>query len=614
MFQRISKKSSNRLQKRLIGLTLGITLGVGILFSTVFTSLYQNYLLESLTVSTATNMKFLADSIDANLESVNHLIRWAQVNTTIGTYIDADNDHSYGIIALKAHERLNEEYQNNPVNNMIHRIVIGNIQGRFIQIIPAAYSSTHNLGWEIPKQPYFDSLFESSNHQLSTGFMEDPFYSSLGKQVIPLIRPIYAQYQAKEAGWIFMQVTSDLFTNPVQYYSYADDANLYLVLGEHTYQLSEHALVESDFTYHIQKDWTATISKKQRAMEGCHIYSIHEPATNQNSIIIRRQLSQNGCYLVQTLSDNEWQTQNKMLTYIWIVILVMMLFVGLSLSWLLQRLIAIPVQKIRQQISSVSRGCFTPDATIEWDHELGDIGRGINKLAGDMEHLIENRIRDEKERKDLEYKVLQNQINPHFLYNTLNSIKWMATIQGADGIADMTTSLSRLLRSISKGTKLLIPLSEELSLVQDYFNIQNYRYGGTIQFSVDCDDVRFLQVPIIKFTLQPIVENAIFHGLEPKGNIGSIKIKIQLQPDSAQKNLEIIVWDNGVGISAEKQKEILSNHESAPSEFFKEIGISNVQQRLQYEFGSEYGIRIDSVVNEYTKMHIIIPASGLESK
>lgn len=151
MFQRISKKSSNRLQKRLIGLTLGITLGVGILFSTVFTSLYQNYLLESLTVSTATNMKFLADSIDANLESVNHLIRWAQVNTTIGTYIDADNDHSYGIIALKAHERLNEEYQNNPVNNMIHRIVIGNIQGRFIQIIPAAYSSTHNLGWEIPK-------------------------------------------------------------------------------------------------------------------------------------------------------------------------------------------------------------------------------------------------------------------------------------------------------------------------------------------------------------------------------------------------------------------------------------------------------------------------------
>lgn len=614
MFHRIFRKSSNRLQKRLIGLTLGITLGIGILFSSVFTSLYQNYLLESLTVSTATNLKFLADSIDTNLESVNHLIRWAQGNTTIGTYIDAANDNTYGITALKTHERLNEEYQNNPVNNMIHRIVIGNTQGRFIQIIPAAYSSTHNLSIEIPKQPYFDTLLVSANHQLSTGFMDDPFYPSLGKQVIPILRPIYAQYQAKEAGWIFIQVTADLFTKPVQYYSYADDANLYLVLGEHTYQLSEHALVESDFTYNIQKDLTATIQAKQNAMEGCHVYSVHVPSTNHDCTIIRRQLSQSGCYLIQTMSDAEWQTQNKMLAFIWIVILVMMLLVGLSLSWLLQRLIAIPVQKIRQQISSVSRGCFTPDSTIEWNHELGDIGRGINKLASDMEHLIENRIRDEKEKKDLEYKVLQNQINPHFLYNTLNSIKWMATIQGADGIADMTTSLSRLLRSISKGTKLLIPLSEELSLVQDYFNIQNYRYGGTIQFSVDCDDVRFLQVPIIKFTLQPIVENAIFHGLEPKGNIGSIKIKIQLQPDSTQKNLEIIVWDNGVGISAEKQKEILSNHESAPSEFFKEIGISNVQQRLQYEFGSEYGIHIDSVVNEYTQMHIIIPASGLEPK
>lgn len=179
---------------------------------------------------------------------------------------------------------------------------------------------------------------------------------------------------------------------------------------------------------------------------------------------------------------------------------------------------------MRRQLSQISNGDFTPSTEIEWNNELGDIGRGINFLAENIEHLIDTRIADAKEKKDLEYKVLQNQINPHFLYNTLNSIKWMTTIQGATGICEMTTSLSRLLRSISKGTKLLIPLSEEIALVKDYFNIQNYRYGGTIIFEVCCEDDTFLDTPIIKFTLQPIVENAIFHGLEPKGGSSTIRM------------------------------------------------------------------------------------------
>ena len=91
---------------------------------------------------------------------------------------------------------------------------------------------------------------------------------------------------------------------------------------------------------------------------------------------------------------------------------------------------------------------------------------------------MERRLEDEKQKQDLEYKMLQSQINPHFLYNTLNSIKWMATIQGANGISEMTTSLSRLLKSISKGTSLLIDIREELSLLENYFTIQSYRYGG----------------------------------------------------------------------------------------------------------------------------------------
>ncbi|MCM1261448.1 MAG: histidine kinase [Butyrivibrio sp.] len=606
MSAQFQKHSSSRLQRRIIIFTLVITLSVGILFSIMFTALYRNYLSESLAASTAVNMKFLTDSIDSNLESVNHLIRWAQENTTISEYVQAPDNRDYGIIALQAHTRLTEEYQNNPVSSMLHRIVICNKNQRFIQIVAAQYSSTHNLSIEIPALPYFDDLYNNSAGKLSVGFIKDPFFSSMEQKVIPIIQPIYSRYGSDKAGWIFIEVTEDLFTAPLEYYSYAADSDLYLVLDDNTYALTKDTITPSDFTYEIEEEITNTTTDSL-SQNNFHTYSIWEYPADKKSVIVVRPLSQKNCYIIQTISNQEIRKQNQMLILIWVIVLVIMLFAELILAFYLHSFIAIPVQKIQNQINLVSGGNFEPDNSIEWNHELGDIGRGINKLAYDMEQLIATRIANEKEKQDLEYKVLQNQINPHFLYNTLNSIKWMASVQGADGIADMTTSLSRLMRSISKGTQLLIPISEELALVNDYFKIQNYRYGGTIDFNIECQDEALLQVQIIKFTLQPLVENAIFHGLEPRGNMGFIRIIIKEALRNDKNDVEIIVWDNGVGITPEKIEKLLTDNTAAPSEFFREIGVANVHKRLQYEFGPQYGIRIESELNQYTKMHLFIP-------
>src|SRR5690606_39201106 len=131
-----------------------------------------------------------------------------------------------------------------------------------------------------------------------------------------------------------------------------------------------------------------------------------------------------------------------------------------------------------KRMDKIAQGQFFVDKMIEWDNELGDVGRGINRLSQDIVALMETRLADEKQKQELEYRMLQSQINPHFLYNTLNSIKWMATIQNARGIAEMTTSLSRLLRNITKDIRKLVPLREELALLDDYFLIQKYRYGS----------------------------------------------------------------------------------------------------------------------------------------
>lgn len=170
----------------------------------------------------------------------------------------------------------------------------------------------------------------------------------------------------------------------------------------------------------------------------------------------------------------------------------------------------------------------------------------------------------------------------------------------------MTTSLSRLLKSISKGTSLLIDLQEELSLVQNYFTIQSYRYGGTISMNIRVEDEALYNCEIIKFTLQPLVENAIFHGIEPKGCAGHILICVGYEPDS-RENVRIDVTDDGVGMCAEKAAQILVSNEDASADFFREIGVSNVHKRLQYQFGDAYGITIESREGEYTTMSIHIP-------
>lgn len=282
--------------------------------------------------------------------------------------------------------------------------------------------------------------------------------------------------------------------------------------------------------------------------------------------------------------------------------------VGVLLMMLMNRMIHTPVARLRDKIQRVSQGDFSREPSIEWNHELGDIGRGINDLSESVTQLMNRRIEDEKQKQDLEYQMLQSQINPHFIYNTLNSIKWMATIQGAGGIAEMTTALSRLLKSIAKGTQLLIPIREELDFLEDYFTIQNYRYGGTITFALQVEDPAIYDCKILRFTLQPFVENSIFHGIEPRGGAGHITVHACYESGAGgRRDIRIDITDDGVGIPPDKAYRILEDGSDSRADFFREIGISNVHKRLQYEFGDSYGVTVESVVGEYTTMSIHIP-------
>jgi len=283
---------------------------------------------------------------------------------------------------------------------------------------------------------------------------------------------------------------------------------------------------------------------------------------------------------------------------------------GSLLTLLLNRLFNRPIAKIQEKVKAIAHSDFSSDPSIEWDDELGDIGKGVNDLALRIDSLLERRIADEKKKQDLEYRMLQSQINPHFLYNTLNSIKWMATLQQATGIAEMTTSLSRLMKNVSKADEPIISLEAELALLDDYFVIQKYRYGGTLILQTAID-AKFLSLGIPRFTLQPLVENAIFHGIEPKGGAGTVLLQAYEENDQA---ITLIIKDDGVGMDEKTIEEVFSTSSSPAKGMFREIGIRNVAKRIEYTYGPEYGLSIESEVGSYTKAIIRLPKLTKEGR
>lgn len=583
------------LQGTILVITLIFTIFIGAVLSLLSVSFYNKYIKTGLIENADANLSFMVDSINENISDINRLISFCQTHSYISRFMDYTENDSPNA-ALKAYDRLNDEYISNPASNYIHRIIIGNSHDRYLQIVDATYSTSQNVAAITRSLDIYESQLSSEGLDFTDGFMYDPYINRTSRNVLIIIKPISYEYSFKQGGYVCMSLREELFTAPMHYYSMADDSRLYLTLGEHVYLMDNGSLTELDISDTSTDElYYSEISPEARVF--------HYSNDDGSGYLISKPLSVGGCYITQLISNKEMKSYVPYYFIIILAITSLIILIGFLLSTILYQFISVPVQKIQKRLEKISHGDFSRDTSIEWNHELGDIGRGINNLSENIESLMNSKIQDEKDKKDLEYKMLQSQINPHFIYNTLNSIKWMAVTQGADGIAEMTTALSRLLRSISKGTRDLVPIRDELALITDYFTIQQYRYGGTIKMDIIVDDDELNNCLINKFTLQPLVENAIFHGIEPKQSTGHITIHVSGEGSS---DIHVCVEDDGVGMTAEQIEHIFSESTNDKSQFFKEIGLINIHKRIKYEFGDKYGIFIESELGKYTRMIVKI--------
>ncbi|WP_333647768.1 sensor histidine kinase [Lacrimispora sp.] len=595
-------------------LTAAITLLITVLTTTVCFSVFQSFLRKNQIQSTEFSLQVVSNNIAADMKDIIFFSKWCFSNDTILDYLETfknqdklptiskDTDNLRPV-ALATHSRLKEEYYR--ANEYMSRVIISsNNINNFLQVSAAANDSPSYSARAINQESFFNRLYEA-NDFLWVGLVKDTLPKTSREPYIPIVRPAYNRFDSEIIGWAYVEISSRLFTDYLSAYPLPSDSMLFITLGEKIYEFHAGEWRE------IQKPYTSEVklAESNALSKGTQVLSVTMKDGEKRILVERPVEGMEGWSLSQVLSEQQFSQQKYLYTLLIMGICFAIVSLGVLLVFLLNRIIMEPIHKLSRKIDGISAGDFSLDRSMEWDHELGQVGRGINNMSENIATLMEKRVDDEKQKKDLEYQILQSQINPHFLYNTLNSIKWMATIQNAGGIADMITALARLLKNISKGTASMISLKEELALVKDYFLIQQYRYGGSvaIEYSIESEDL--YDCEIHRFTLQPIIENALFHGIEPKGRAGTIVVTAETAMVSSQKALKITVRDNGIGMSQDTIDKIL--HEDGDTqnktEFFRHVGINNVNKRIQHDFGPEYGITITSQPGEFTAMTILRP-------
>ena len=613
------------IRTKIMGATSVITIMIALVTVTICFSIFQSFLKNNQIQSAEFNLQIVSNHVSTDMKDIIYFSKWCCSNREILSYLtvmkDQDNlaaasrnDLQVRKTALSAFERLKEEYQSTKpssytsayASSYIERVIVSTANTKnFLQIMMTSLGNSSEASKVVAESEFFEPVYTADTY-LWNGLVQNPFVKSTDEPVIPLIRPVNDEFSTDQIGFVYLAVSPDIITDYLRAFPLEEDSRLFITIGDKVYAVTGHQLQEVNLDYVPQQEYSGiAVNPETRVTD---IKFSDGTVRTMVTFPLPVEGAQNW-YISQVLSHRQLNQQRQLYAGIVVVICLIIITLGIVLGIYMNRTISQPVGQVRLKIDRIAGGDFSLDPTIEWEHEIGDIGRGINHLSQEIVSLMDRRVADEKQKKDLEYQILQSQINPHFLYNTLNSIKWMATIQNATGIAEMTTALARLMKNISKGTTALISLREELELVNDYFLIQQYRYGGSVTLTYEIFDEDIYNCPIHRFSLQPIIENALFHGIEPKGCAGKIKIRADITDQNGRSELQLSVTDNGIGMSPENIRQLLFGEANpqAKNDFFKQVGIRNVNQRIKYEFGEEYGITIESSPGEYTKMIITIP-------
>jgi two-component system sensor histidine kinase YesM len=301
---------------------------------------------------------------------------------------------------------------------------------------------------------------------------------------------------------------------------------------------------------------------------------------------------------------NEIMSQVSTIRYYSLIIAGVTVLVALIVALFFTSGIAGPVIELRSLMKEAEEGNLAVRFEGRQEDEIGYLGKSFNTMIEEVQKLIDMVYREQQSKREAELKTLQEQIKPHFLYNTLDTIQWMAQEHGAQDIVKVVGALTSLFRiGLSRG-KEMIRVADEMEHVRSYLIIQKARYEDKFDFDLRTDDAA-LPCMVLKLTLQPLVENAIYHGIKERRGHGFVRVEA-LCRDSM---LVLRVSDDGVGMTPARLEEVRALLSAAHphGEGLAGYGIHNVHERIQLSFGTRYGLRFESAPDRGTTVEILHP-------
>ncbi len=439
----------------------------------------------------------------------------------------------------------------------------------------AALDSTENLHFSTPM---FENLFIDVDDQYSWVIsLSCAVEITRGKEAEQGVLLINLKYSG----------LSGVFRNPLL----ANDGYAYLIDGQGT------------IICHPKQQLIATGVEQENNIAAASLKDGYytETFAGQSRGVIVRSVGYTGWKVVGVIPQ-KGMTLERQSNVVFVLLIFLVLFeLLLLINAVISAKLTDPLKRLDRSVQKLEQGQDTHIYT-EGPYEVRHLGRSIQSMVDQMRKLTDQIVLEHELKQKSELNALQAQINPHFLYNTLDIIVWMIENERPDKAVRLVSALARLFRiSLSKGRN-IITVRDELEHVRNYLTIQLMRYKDKFTYSIEVPD-EMLNMSIIKLVLQPIVENAIYHSMDFMDGDGRINIIGRMQDDE----LSISVEDNGLGIPEEMIARILSDYISTGSSG-SGIGLKNVNERIKLYFGEKYGVEIKSELDVGTCITLRLPA------
>lgn len=303
-------------------------------------------------------------------------------------------------------------------------------------------------------------------------------------------------------------------------------------------------------------------------------------------------------------AQEENQVNFTTMTTCLIIAFVFIVFLVVIISYYIPQSIAKPIKRLSEVTNQVAKGDLTVRSDVNAGRDIQVLNDSLNYMIDKINELMEENKKEQIRLRKAEFELLQSQINPHFLYNTLDTIVWLAEAGQQERVVSMVESLSGFFRASLGQGRDIVSIEEELVHIRSYLEIQQVRYQDILEYEINVPEELYKYM-IPKITLQPLVENALYHGIKNKRGLGKIYVTGRICDDAVVLYIE----DNGIGMSDERLKEVTEGiNNKIPNE--KDIyGLYNVNERIRLNFGENCGITIESTYREGTKVTVKLPGN-----